>query len=278
MRRVIFNQKGGVGKSTITSNLAAVNAARGRKTLVVDLDPQANTSHYLLGAAAGETRPNVADFFAETLSFKFSRREVWEFIHQSPYTHLDVLPAHRDMEGLHDKLGAKYKIYKLRDACERLQHYDDVFIDTPPSMNFFTRSALIAADSCLIPFDCDEFSRRALYQLLEDVAEIREDHNRTLRVEGVVVNQYQPRSSLPRRVVAELAAEGLPVLETRLSASVKIRESHERGQPLVHFAPRHKVTGEFHALWEEIDRGVGVSPRLARAPEVVAAAVVPAPA
>lgn len=270
MRRVVFNQKGGVGKSTITCNLAAVNAAAGRKTLVVDLDAQTNSTQYLLGGARDGAHPNLADYFQEMLSFKLSRREPREFVHRTPYTMLDVLPAHRELDALHDKLGAKYKIYKLRDALESLPGYDDIFIDTPPALNFYTRSALIAADTCLIPFDCDEFSRRALYQLLEDVAEIRDDHNRGLRVEGIVVNQYHPRARLPQRVVQELVDEGLPVLETLLAASVKIRESHETSQPMVHLEPGHKLTLQFQALWEELHGRAGSSEgadpaRLARA-------------
>ena len=122
----------------------------------------------------------------------------------------------------------------------------------PPALNFYTRSALIAADACLIPFDCDDFSRRALYGLLETVKEIQADHNAALSVEGIVVNQFQPRASLPQRTVQELIDEGLPVLQPYLSASVKIKESHEQARPMIHLDPRHKVTQEFVALFESL--------------------------
>jgi chromosome partitioning protein len=128
-------------------------------------------------------------------------------------------------------------------------------------MNFFTRSALIAATAVLIPFDCDDFSRRALYQLIEDIAEIREDHNPGLRVEGIVVNQFQARARLPQRLVAELVEEGLPVLGAHLSSSVKIRESHDQAKPMVHLDPEHKLTRQFQALWEELTRAAaGTTP------------------
>ena len=112
--------------------------------------------------------------------------------------------------------------------------YDDIYIDTPPALNFYTRSALIAAQRCLIPFDCDDFSRRALYTLLENVQEIQADHNGDLEVGGIVVNQFQPRANLPQRLVQELIDEGLPVLQPYLSASVKIKESHELARPMIH--------------------------------------------
>ncbi len=121
-------------------------------------------------------------------------------------------------------------------------------MDTPPAFHFYTLSALIAAQKCLVPFDCDDFSRRALYGLLDSVAEVREDHNRRLEVAGIVVNQFQARARLPRRVVEELVEEGLPVLEPSITASVKVRESHEAARPLPFFAPRHKLTGQFEDL------------------------------
>jgi chromosome partitioning protein len=255
MRRVVFNQKGGVGKSTISCNLAAISAAEGRQTLVVDLDPQTNSSRYLLGAEVASAQPTLGNYFDELLSFKFGKqRDIRDFIHKSPFPGLDVLPASRDMDLLQDKLGAKYKIFKLRDALEKLDDYQEIFIDTPPSMNFFTRSALIAAKGCLIPFDCDDFSRQALYQLLQDIGEIQEDHNPDLKVEGIVVNQFQPRARLPQQLVSELEQEGLPLFESKLSSSVSIRESHNQSQPMVHLLPKHKVTGQFQALWQELNR------------------------
>ncbi len=251
MKRVVFNQKGGVGKSTITCNLAAVGASRGRRTLVLDLDLQGNASHYLLG----EARPalTLADLFDQILNFKLRPRKAVEFATATPFDNLWLLPSHPSLEELGPKLESRYKIYKLKETLEELKSdFDDVWIDTPPALNFFTRSALIAADRCLIPYDCDSFSHQAIYTLLDNVAEIRADHNRELAVEGIVVNQFQPRSSLPRRVVAELLAEGLPVLPQALSASVKVKESHEACKPLVHLLPAHKLTGEYQALYASL--------------------------
>jgi chromosome partitioning protein len=258
MRRVVFNQKGGVGKSTITCNLAAIGAYQGLRTLVIDLDPQGNSTQYLLGAAADTLDVTLADFFDQTLNFKLNPKEMAEFIQATPFDKLHVMPSHSSLEELQGKLESRYKIYKLRDALDELaEDYDAVYIDTPPALNFFTRSALIAARSCLIPFDCDEFSRRALYTLLENVAEIRADHNRNLAVEGIVVNQFQPRAGLPQKVVQELISEGLPVVQPYLSASVKIKESHEQAKPMIHLDPKHKLSQEFLTLHDSLARRYG---------------------
>jgi chromosome partitioning protein len=220
---------------------------------VVDLDPQGNSSQYLLGQSRTEATPTLADFFDQVLNFKLNPRDSAEFVIPTPFPGLDLMPSHPDLEDLQGKLESRYKIYKLREALERLgDDYERIWIDTPPALNFYTRSALIAADGCLIPFDCDDFSRRALYALLENVQEIKLDHNRALAVEGIIVNQFQARASLPRRIVEELTAEGLPVLIPYLSASVKIRESHQHSRPVIHLDPRHKVTREYVALHDAL--------------------------
>jgi chromosome partitioning protein len=256
MAIVVFNQKGGVGKSTIACNLAAIGASRGLRTLVIDLDPQGNSSSYLMGPDRSADSPNVAHFFEQTLSFSFKTEAATEFVVHTPFPHLDLMGASPALNELHVKLESRQKIYKLREALLQLgDKYERIYIDTAPALNFYTRAALIGASGCLIPFDCDSFARQALYGLMDNVAEIRADHNPDLTVRGIVVNQFQPRANLPQRMVADLIAQGLPVMQPYLPASVKIRESHEMCRPMVYLDPHHKITQAMVALHDRLWEG-----------------------
>ncbi|OUD12201.1 ParA family protein [Thioflexithrix psekupsensis] len=257
MRRVIFNKKGGVGKSTIACNLAAISAMKGRRTLLIDLDPQCNSSQYLLGVETAATiRPHLADFFEQTLNFSFyHNKPITAFIHDTPFARLHLLPSATSLDSLHSKLESRYKLFKLREALNQLDsQFDAIYLDTPPALNFFTLSALVAADSCLIPFDCDDFSRQALYALYDSVAEIQRDHNDKLKIEGIVVNQFQSNARLPKQLVQELIDEGLPVFKTRLEHSVKVRESHQASTPLIYHDRSHKITQRFLELYGELEK------------------------
>lgn len=249
MPLVVFNQKGGVGKSTITCNLAAISASQGLRTLVLDLDQQGNSSSYLLGQPAQPGQPTVADLFDQALTFTFKPLLPRDFVLPTPFQNLHLLASSQRLDELQGKLELRHKIYKLREALQQLAaDYDRIYIDTPPALNFYTRSALMAASGCLIPFDCDDFSRRALYTLLENVQEIRLDHNPALAVKGIVVNQFQPRANLPQRLVQELINEGLPVLQPYLPASIKVRESHQAAKPMIYLDPQYKLTQALVAL------------------------------
>ncbi len=257
MRRVIFNQKGGVGKSTITCNLAAVSAAEGKKTLVLDLDIQGNATQYLMGKKEADTNKSIAHFFKDSLSlglFGGSDTGLDSLVQETPFPNLYVIPSHPDLEPLQGRLESRYKIFKLKEALDKLKDFDAVYMDTPPILNFYSQSALIAADKCLIPFDCDAFARDALYSLMHALGEVKADHNEKLEIEGIVVNQFQRQANLPAQLVAELIEEGLPVLEAKISPSVKVRESHSHSQPLIHYAPTHKLSDEFRALYAEIHK------------------------
>lgn len=254
MKRVVFNQKGGVGKSTITCNLAAVGASRGNKTLVIDLDSQCNSTQYLLGEVSDNRLITIADFFEQTLSFNLSAKAPENYITNTQHENLAVIAGSPQLAELQSKLEQKHKIYKFRDLLNKLHgQYDEIWIDTPPAFNFYTLSALIGAQSCLIPFDCDDFSRRALYTLMENVQETKEDHNDELYVEGIVINQFQSRARLPQQLVEDLKNDDLPVLDAYISSSIKVRESHDRALPMVYYMPKHKITSEYVALYESLD-------------------------
>ncbi|ENU18029.1 ParA family protein [Acinetobacter lwoffii] len=274
--RVVFNQKGGVGKSSITVNLAAISAHQGLKTLLIDLDPQANSSQYVLGDDATYSsdkpalEPNIENYFEDVLGNQQSKgllgnaigsilksrsKGLGSYVHQSSFKHLDVIPASPTLGALAHALESKHKIYKLRDALQQLSgHYDRVFIDTPPAFNFFTLSALIAANRVLIPFDCDVFSKRALQTLIENVIETQDDHNEGLEIEGIVVNQFQAQAKLPREVVQQLKDEGLPVLDSMLPPSILMKESHQKNLPLIYLATDHKLTQAYQSLFNEIEQ------------------------
>jgi chromosome partitioning protein len=112
---------------------------------------------------------------------------------------------------------------------------------------------LIAAESVIIPFDCDSFSKSALYNLLNNLVELQEDHNPSLRVEGIVVNQFNAQAKHPTKLIDELKQEDLPVLDAFINASVKMKESHTEQKPLVYFAPNHKLTEQFRELFDLIE-------------------------
>ena len=258
MRRVVFNQKGGVGKTSIACNLAAISAASGYRTLVIDLDVQGNSTHYLVGAIDADAFPaeaqGVAGLFKQTVASRKMRQNPDSFVWETPYENLFIMPSSPVLANMEKELESRYKIFKLRDALDKLdEEYDRVYIDTPPSFNFYSKSALIAANSVLIPFDCDTFARQSLYALMENIAELREDHNEDLEVEGIVINQFNSQARLPTELIQELEQEDYPVLATYLNTSVKMKESHREHRPLIDMAPSHKLTGQFLDLYAELE-------------------------
>lgn len=256
MKRVVFNQKGGVGKTSISCNLAAISAQQGFKTLLIDLDTQCNSSEYLLGPRYLEKDNTAADFFKSFLGMFGRKPYLPTFCHPTHYARLSVMPASQELANVERELESRHKIYKLREALEQLsQHYERIYIDTPPALNFYSRTALMATDRLLIPFDCDSFSRQALYNLVNTVAEIREDHNEDLLIEGVVINQYNAQARLPNELIEQLKSDGLPVLDSYLTSSVKLKESREVHAPLIHFAPTHKLTHQFVNLYHLLEGG-----------------------
>ena len=250
MRRVVFNLKGGVGKTSITCNLAAEFAQRGRKVLIIDLDSQANSSHYLLPGRSPDSK-SIYDFFESTLSFKLFKDSLAQAVHPTAHEGLFVVPACAELGDIQSKLENRYKIMKLSQALDIVisnQGFDDVFIDTPPALNFYSMSALLSADSVLIPFDCDEFSVQGIEQVVSRIYEVKDDYRPDLHVEGVIVNNFQAQAKLPQATIDSLRDKGFTVLKPFLSSSVIMKESHARHKPLIHLRKSHKLTAQFGEL------------------------------
>ncbi|WP_088329915.1 ParA family protein [Lacimicrobium sp. SS2-24] len=253
MIRALFNKKGGVGKSSLTVNLAAISAQRGLKTLVLDLDTQCNASRYL-GKENAEKDSSVFELFDQTITFHLRKKPAIEYCQPTDYENLHMIPGSAQLGDIESELSSRHKIYKLKEALEQLnEDYDRIYIDTPPALNFFSLSALIGVDTVLIPVDCDDFAIQGLKSLQQQIAEITEDHNEKLKIEGIIANQYMANAKLPSRIVDELISEGYPVIPHYISQSVKMRESHQEQKPLIHLAPGHKLTKSIIAVHDEIE-------------------------
>ncbi|WP_087018572.1 ParA family protein [Thaumasiovibrio subtropicus] len=254
MKRVIFNQKGGVGKSSIACNLAAISAQQGLKTLLIDLDVQGNASHYLGYDVAKSEQLTIADLLNQTAGWFTMATPISRFPQATNVENLSLIPSSFKLDQIENELERRYKIYKLRDAINELdKEFDCIYIDTPPNFNFYTKSALIACEKLLIPFDCDTFSKQALEILLANVSELREDHNQKLVIEGIIVNMFNSQANHPKQIVSEIELFGIPVIKPFIPSSVKMKESHYQRQPLTTFAPNHKLTQAFVAIAENLN-------------------------
>jgi chromosome partitioning protein len=245
--RVIYNQKGGVGKTTLAVNLAALSAAAGRRTLLVDSDPQGNSTTYLLGSSAKPTK-NLADYYESCLGVHLFRPQLMEFVTtDTGVPHLHLVPGSRDLEELRNKLENKHKILKLREGIKNTS-YDCVYFDPPPANDFFALSCLIAASEVLVPIDCDTFSVQAARDICQLVEEVRADHNPDLKILGLIVNQYQKNSRHAAHILKDLETLGMPILTPYIPQSVKVRESHSDFRPVVLSQPKNPVSLAMSAL------------------------------
>lgn len=252
MITVVFNQKGGVGKSTISTNLAAQSAKSGLKTLLVDLDAQGNSSHYA-GIDVTEETLTVADMFKQVVGWFSTPNKPEDYVQASPFEYLYVMPASPALADLERELESRYKMFKLRETLNALSDtFDRIFIDTPPNFNFYSKAALIAADEFIVPFDCDDFSAQAIHRLLDNVMELKADHNSALELKGIVINQFNSQAKLPTTLINDLIEQGLPLLESHLSTTVKVKESHSERTPLPFYLPKHKISKQFEDLFNEL--------------------------
>jgi chromosome partitioning protein len=251
--RVVFNQKGGVGKTTLAVNLATCAALAGKRTLLVDCDPSANATTHVLGRDRPPAR-TLADFYEGSLGLGLFRQSLRDFVTTATgLPGLHVVAGDRRLDDLRSKLESRHKINKLRDGLGDLA-YDQIYFDTPPALDFFTLSCLIAAHEVIVPVDCDAFSVQAAQEVRKAVEEVRQDHNPRLALAGVVINQFQRSTRHSARMVSDLKRRGFNVLEPYIPASVKVRESHSGHKPLALAHADHPVSMAVKAVFEAIER------------------------
>ncbi|HEX2202435.1 MAG TPA: AAA family ATPase [Longimicrobium sp.] len=225
----IANQKGGVGKTTTAINLGACLAVAEKKTLVIDTDPQGNATSGL-GIDKDEVERSIYDVLLEEAPME----EV--IVPQVHFPYLDVLPATRDLVGAEVELvGRKNRETILRRAVDAVRdRYDFILIDCPPSLGLLTLNTLAAADSVLIPIQCEFYALEGLSQLLNTVTLVQKNLNPALQIEGVLLTMYDSRLNLSRQV-AEEAKEyfGPKVYRTTIPRNVRIAEAPSFGKPIV---------------------------------------------
>lgn len=243
----IINQKGGVGKSTTAVNLSAALAEKGMKVLLVDFDPQGNSTSGL-GIEKEELEQCVYDALIHDV-------QASELIIETETTGVYVIPATIQLAGAEIELvSAMARETRLKELIRPVaEYFDFIFIDCPPSLGLLTINALAAADRVLIPIQCEYYALEGVTKLLESMKMVKERINRNLEVYGVLMTMYDSRTSLANQVVEEVRNYfGEDVFQTLIPRTVKISEAPSFGMPVTTYAPQNKGAEAYFELADEV--------------------------
>jgi chromosome partitioning protein len=243
----IANQKGGVGKTTTAVNLAAAFAQRGRRVLLLDLDPQGNSSISFL--EQNSIYASAYDMMVD------GETDFSGYIYKTPIEGLSIIPAKINLAKLESKLVGDFDApFRLKDRLECLrEQFDAVFIDTPPTLGLITVNALVAATHVLIPIQSSYFALEGTDDLLETIEKVKARPNPDLRVLGVVVTLFDKRTTLAREVYEQIRnVFGTQMFETVITKSVRLEEAPAYRESIFSFAPQSSGAFEYAKLCEEV--------------------------